>query len=242
VTEQEWLACDDLDAMVGYVASKGGVRRARLFAVACCRRAWGHHTDSLSHDAFGVMERQADGLAESAEWERVRAAALGPDALVPTSTGSFTVRERNHPCWVLSRAASAPPGDAMLHAAWRAAVDAGYRAPTSAGGSRGQRAAFLAAQAEESASQRALLRDIFGNPFRPLLLEPSWRTPAVLSLSQAAYDERIMPQGHLDPVRLAVLADALEELGAAGEAVGHLRSAGPHVRGCFVVDAVLGRD
>jgi hypothetical protein len=39
-----------------------------------------------------------------------------------------------------------------------------------------------------------------------------------------------------------VLADALEELGAAGETVGHLRSAGPHVRGCHVVDAGLGRD
>jgi hypothetical protein len=92
-----------------------------------------------------------------------------------------------------------------------------------------------------SQNQCNLLRCVFGNPFRPLRLSPSLLTPTVLSLAQASYEERIMPQGHLDPMRLAVLADALEELGGAGEAVGHLRSAGPHVRGCHVVDAVSGR-
>ena len=61
-----------------------------------------------------------------------------------------------------------------------------------------------------------------------------------MSLAHAAYDERHLPSGELDPLRLAVLADALEEAGAPDELVGHLRSPGPHVRGCFAVDFCLG--
>jgi hypothetical protein len=85
-----------------------------------------------------------------------------------------------------------------------------------------------------------LLRDVLADPSLPATLKPAHRTPTVASLAQAAYDERKMPSGELDSHRLAVLADALEELGAAGELVKHLRSPGPHVRGCHVVDLVLG--
>jgi hypothetical protein len=86
----------------------------------------------------------------------------------------------------------------------------------------------------------ALARDMFDKPFRPVTLDPAHRTPTIVSLARAAYDERQLPSGELDPHRLAVLADALEEAGAPGELVAHLRSAGPHVRGCWVVDLTLG--
>jgi hypothetical protein len=70
--------------------------------------------------------------------------------------------------------------------------------------------------------------------------DPAWRTPAVLAQAQAAYDNRTLPAGTLEPDRLAVLADALEEAGCADpDILGHLRGPGPHVRGCFVVDAIL---
>jgi hypothetical protein len=61
-------------------------------------------------------------------------------------------------------------------------------------------------------------------------------------LAQAVCGNRALSGGHLDAARLAVLADMLEEA-AARDAVllGHLRSPGPHVRGCFAVDALLGR-
>jgi hypothetical protein len=88
----------------------------------------------------------------------------------------------------------------------------------------------------------ALLRDLFGNPFREANLDPAGVTPTVRSLAQAAYEERVMPTGDLDPVRLAILADALEECGCADESVlAHLRAPGPHVRGCWAVDLVLGK-
>src|SRR5262249_39156635 len=100
--------------------------------------------------------------------------------------------------------------------------------------------------AARSAAQAALLRDLFGPlPFREVGIDSSvlhWNGGAVVQLAQAAYEERILPEGHLDPARLAVLADALEESGCATpETLLHLRGPGPHVRGCFVLDALLGR-
>jgi hypothetical protein len=88
-----------------------------------------------------------------------------------------------------------------------------------------------------------LARDIFGNPFRPASVEPEWITPTITNLATAAYDERVLPSGELDPARLAVLADALEEAGCDNaDILSHLRSPGPHVRGCWVVDLLLGKE
>src|SRR5262249_25945681 len=89
----------------------------------------------------------------------------------------------------------------------------------------------------------ALLRCIFGSPFRRISLDPAWQRPSVVSLAVAAYEERVLPEGTLDPARLAVLADALEEAGCADpDVLAHLRGAGPHLRGCWPVDAALGRE
>jgi hypothetical protein len=90
------------------------------------------------------------------------------------------------------------------------------------------------------AIQADIIRDIFGNPFRPVKLAAIYQTPIVVALAQAAYDEKQLPRDELNLLRLAVLADALEEVGAPGELVTHLRSPGPHVRGCFAVDLCLG--
>src|SRR5262249_31345590 len=88
-----------------------------------------------------------------------------------------------------------------------------------------------------------LLRDIFGNPFCPVRCPPAWRTADVLALARAAYDERILPSGELDPQRLLILADALEEAGCANpEILNHLRGPGPHVRGCWALDLLTGRE
>jgi hypothetical protein len=65
----------------------------------------------------------------------------------------------------------------------------------------------------------------------------------VVALAQAAYDEREQPSGRLDVARLAVLADALEDAGCdQPDLLGHLRGPGPHVRGCWAVDLLLGKE
>jgi hypothetical protein len=91
--------------------------------------------------------------------------------------------------------------------------------------------------------QALFLRDIVGNPFRPVALDATCLTPQVVALAQAAYEHRDLPLGLLEPSRLAVLADSLEEAGVCeGGLLDHLRGPGPHVRGCHVLDSLLGRE
>ncbi len=83
--------------------------------------------------------------------------------------------------------------------------------------------------------QAQLTRDIFGNPFRPVAFDPRWRTSDTVGLAQAMYDDRAFD-------RLPILADALMDAGCEDEQIiSHCRSEGPHVRGCWVVDLVLGK-
>ena len=82
----------------------------------------------------------------------------------------------------------------------------------------------------------ALARDVFGNQFYRVAFNPGWRTADVVGLARAIDHEGVFD-------RLPFLADALIDAGCADAAVlAHCRSAGPHVRGCWVVDLVLGRE
>ncbi len=94
----------------------------------------------------------------------------------------------------------------------------------------------------------ALLRDIAGNPFRPVTWtgeqRHAWtcRAHDVLRLARAAYDQR-QPDDTLDSMRLLILRDALLDADCPEESLlDHLASEGPHVRGCWALDLVLGRD
>jgi hypothetical protein len=88
----------------------------------------------------------------------------------------------------------------------------------------------------ERESQGRLLRDIFGNPFRPVTVDPAWRTSNVSAIAQRIYDERRFAD-------LPILADALEDAGCTiGAMLTHCREPGEHVRGCWVVDLVLGKE
>lgn len=80
-----------------------------------------------------------------------------------------------------------------------------------------------------------LVRCIVGNPFRPVTFAPSWRSETGVSLASGIYAERAFD-------RLPILADALEEAGCDhADALSHCRGPGPHARGCWVVDGVLGK-
>jgi hypothetical protein len=84
--------------------------------------------------------------------------------------------------------------------------------------------------------QSALLRDIFGNPFRPVAFDPAWRTSTAVALAEQMYDSR-------DFGAMPILADALQDAGCDSEDIlNHCRAPGDHVRGCWVVDLVLGKE
>jgi len=94
----------------------------------------------------------------------------------------------------------------------------------------------------EAAAQAELMRDIVGNPFGATDWSPNWLSPTVLAVAQEAYEDRELPSGTFAAVHLPVLADALEEAGCEdAPLLAHCRRGGPHVRGCWVVDRVLGR-
>jgi hypothetical protein len=96
----------------------------------------------------------------------------------------------------------------------------------------------------ERAAQAALARDIFdpSRPVSPAAARLSRPGGSVVKLALTAYNDQEMPSGHLDAGRLAVLADALEEGGCEDAAIlSHCRGRGPHVWGCWVVDAILGK-
>lgn len=96
--------------------------------------------------------------------------------------------------------------------------------------------AYLEPDRDEEQSQTTLLRDIFGNPFRPVTFDPRWRTSDVVGLAQAIYDDKAFE-------RMPILADALMDAGCEEEQIiAHCRGDGPHVRGCWVVDLVLEKE
>ena len=80
-----------------------------------------------------------------------------------------------------------------------------------------------------------MFRDIFGNPFRPVTLDPRWLTETVVALAAGIYADRAID-------RMPILADTLEDAGCDhADLLAHCRGDGPHVRGCWVVDLVLGK-
>ncbi|HJZ58621.1 MAG TPA: hypothetical protein VKE74_27010 [Gemmataceae bacterium] len=80
-----------------------------------------------------------------------------------------------------------------------------------------------------------LLRCIYGNPFRPVAVDPSWLTSTVVTLAEGVYLDRAFD-------RLPTLADALQDAGCDHpDILAHCRGDGPHVRGCWVVDLLLGK-
>jgi hypothetical protein len=204
--------------MLEFLEPRASGRKWRLFLCACCRHVWPRLTDERGREAVEVAERYADGRATADELRGVG---------VRVFRALRSMQSEN-----------TPEGNAL-----RAAFGTVYR---------GRRYAFDAAvyavgdvagtDEGESAAQCELLRDIFGNPFQPVTVDPAWLTPTVTSLALSAYEQRELPSGHLDAGRLAVLADALEDAGCDNaELLGHLRGPGPHVRGCWALDLILGR-
>src|SRR5205085_1066071 len=91
------------------------------------------------------------------------------------------------------------------------------------------------AGAAERQAQLHLLRDVVGNPFRPVAPDRSWMPENAVVLARSMYETR-------DFAAMPLLADLLEEAGCPAAVSEHCRGPGPHVRGCWVVDLLLGRD
>jgi hypothetical protein len=212
LTESEWLAARDPRVLFRQVQHTAGDRKVRLFACACCRLVW-PRLAAASRTAVETAERFADG----------------------ETTRSALTRKQNEAWELVNRQEEKSADEFAATIAWQAAFriteadpDTFLRRASRAMGRRNARATLL-----------ALLRDVFGNPFRPPAVDPawlSWQDGTVTNLARSIYDGRAFE-------RLPILGDALEEAGCADAGLlEHCRGPGAHARGCFVLDGILGRE
>jgi hypothetical protein len=214
MTEEEWLACADRRELLRGLPEKPTPRKLRLFACACCRRIWDRLTDERSRNAVEVAEQYADGPVDHKALKSAWNAASLAERLAGWGSPLRAATEASHP-------ASSVVASAANAAAW--AVD-------------GQRV-WSDPRTREGLAQADLVRDLLGNPFRRVPFLAAWRTPDVAELAAA------ICAGHdFSADSFAALADALEEAGCNEPAIlDHLRGPGPHARGCWVLDQVLGQ-
>jgi hypothetical protein len=242
MTEDQWLSCADPTPMLEALRASGKApaRKLRLWAVACCRRIWSLLTDERSRQAVEVAERFADGQAAQSERKAARTGALDATVFPNDPTAAWAAQRIS--AWRIAEVVGGTP-ESGHEGAPGAAVDAwaseAYGRVRRAGGDG--EAAERAARADERRAQAALLRDVFGPLlFRRVTVAPPvlrWHGGTVVRLARAAYEGRRLPAGTLEPERLAVLADALEDAGCQdAQVLGHLRGPGAHVRGCWVID------
>lgn len=248
MTETEWLECISPDLMLAHLGEQASLRKRRLFACACVRRIWPLLGDDRLRQAVKVAERSADGKASARVLEKAlrlarrrrveregmesraatwmiragRAAAQAVEALLPEE-GPILI----------------PPRDIRD---LPDVVSATRTARTAARAVEAQReqnpiAAIELIRPLHALDAVELLRDIFGNPFRPTALDPrwlEWKRNKVAKMARVIYRKRCFRN-------LPVLADALEEAGCRDAAIlTHCRAPVEHARGCWVVDAVLG--
>jgi hypothetical protein len=214
VNEERWLTGKGI-ATMKRALGKLSARKQRLFGCACCRRVW-HLMAVEGHAAVEAAERLADGLVTEPDWKPVWWAAhrCGCRRNIPCFRKTATLAAS----YLFGKARSAAHYSSNMarSAVWDATRDE-------------------AAHRAEGAAQCDLLRDVAGNPYRPVPFDPAWRTPGAVALAGSLYEGRCFEA-------MPMLGDALEEAGCTDAVIlAHCRGPGPHVRGCWVVDGLLGK-
>jgi hypothetical protein len=215
MTEAEWLACDPDEMYFRAVAQlKSSARKKDLFCLACARLIW----NLLEDDARKPFQWLEEHVGEREQ---------------PRSTGH--VRE-------------------LFEGAARSLYDAHHRREGGVSGAAVHVAYDFWAGWYEYAFPNlcedyaifrdvlgekphnllvSIIRDTFGNPFRPVTFAHEWHTSTAVAIARQMYESC-----NFSP--MPILADALQDAGCDNEDIlNHCRQPGAHVRGCWVVDAVL---
>jgi hypothetical protein len=246
MTEAEWLACTDPQKMLEFLNESGNLsdRKQRLFDCACVRRTWHLLRDEKARSAVEIAERFADGLVTLDELRETQAAVLAAAHAKATEAALAAAQGNTTPVLpgtpdsydVLAAAAGTAweyrsGADPLRHAAqaiaWEGLLTNG---PS-------ERRTAKERLLEERKFQAGLLRDIVGIPSRAMrALDHPWVTDKARMLGQRIYDNTAFD-------RLPELADTLTQARCDdAKLLSHCWLPGPHVRGCWVVDLVLGKE
>jgi hypothetical protein len=219
MTGAEWLSCTDSRPMLNFLRGKTSDRKLRLFGAACLRRMEDEFPDQETDTAVRVAEEYADGLVGSNVLKKARTAT---ERLTKFESMNRLRIAASQLCALeISYSVSS-----VLELLFDHAREGKWLPP------------FLPSSRMSFSS--SLLREITGTlPFKSVSLEPdwlAWNDRTIPKLAQAIYDDRAFD-------RLAILADALEDAGCTDAAIlAHCRQPGTHVRGCWVVDLLLGKE
>jgi hypothetical protein len=212
-TANDWANSVDPQEMLFGLPELVPNRKLRLFALACCQRIAVRLSHPLSKQALLLAERCAEEIATEEEMR----------TLAQQFMNEYNARlAAVHGNWQVISTADLDAAYSMTLKVFPASV------------------AFNVAKvardiAEEQSHQCCLLHCIFGNPFDTPIINSAWLSCDVNNLAQGIYAE-----GAFD--RMPILGDALEEAGCANaDILNHCRQPGEHVRGCWVVDLLLGK-
>ena len=212
MTEREWLTGTDATSMLGHVYRTAGDRKLRLLSVAC----WRLLKSDEGRETIGISERFADGQETKAALKRARQSVRA----IRYDLEAKPRASRN--AWA---------------ALWLAEVAASENAFVSLS-EEFQRLAGLRLISGDVAKPEVLcgvIREVLGNPFRPIPFNGSKLTPATVALAETIYAEGAFQ-------RLPDLVKRLRTERSPAPLLKHLAERVPHVRGCWALDLVLGRD
>jgi len=229
MTEQEWQECADPHAMLAVSKWKVTDKRRRLFIVTCCRRVWHLLSDPRSRQAVEILERHLESGATQQELQD----GWGLAGLALTDVRKTANHSHHHAANVAAQAMLCTA--AHNTGAAQAIAKNVVAAMSTRMDSQGQPVIDPDVEAKERMALANDLRCTLGTPFRKVTIEDSWCSSNVTALAQAIYDDRAFD-------RMPILADALEDAGCSNQDIlQHCRSGGEHVRGCWVVDLLLGK-
>jgi hypothetical protein len=234
MTEAEWLACDRTRSLLVYAEGSVSWRKVALYHVACCCSLISEWEDGHPIlDFISAVEACADDPRVRADdrsrlFEHSQLVEEHLWHLIQETRGRLRHRVLGAANLTVAHLLLTVPFDDFPW--WRTESQIDDRLQAT-------RHALTWGRLEKACDENvSLLRDVFGNPFRSVTFSPSWRTDTAVSLAKQMYESR-------DFSAMPILADALQDAGCDNdEVLSHCRDAEqPHVRGCWVVDGVLGK-
>jgi hypothetical protein len=259
MTEPEWLESKNPQPMLEYLVGRATERKFRLFAIECCRRVQKYIVDPRCIQALITLEENVQASRYDSQFEvaannaravwherlyQVMASIVGDELALQAAASSMGTLTGLLDEPTASAVMAQVQRDPLHRAACAIWVAAGAGDPTDDEDFASLRAEVASAHAAiasgnafaEEAHQAQIIRDIFGNPFRRTIITPCWLTETVVTLASGIYAERAFDE-------LSILADVLEDSGCENpEILSHCRKESSHVRGCWIIDMVLGKE